>query len=316
MKKTLKVLTSSALVALAMTSTAFAALSTAPTVDNGINIKINDGYLDFTGDVPPINESGRVLVPLRMIFEALNAEVVWDSETQSVFATGADGTLIKMTIDSTSYTVNGTEKTLDVPAKILNGRTLVPVRAVSESLACDVLWDGDNQTVLITEATTATPETATPEIVTPETPNEQKSRLLEAKLLELTNAERANAGIAPLAHSDHHQSYARMESAQLIHNDEIAYFEESNASGMITAMNSYAMNKLFVDTISDTETTALIEDIANNYITQWLASENHKAHILNPEYVSVGIGFACDFDNIGSSGSNQYLGYATQMYGK
>lgn len=115
----------------------------------GINVSMKGKYLDFSGDEPPTIDNGRTLVPLRSIFEALGADVEWDNDTRAVTATSQDGIVIKMAIDETSYTVNGEEKTLDVSAQIINSRTFVPVRAVSESLGCVVEWDADEQMVYI-----------------------------------------------------------------------------------------------------------------------------------------------------------------------
>ena len=107
---------------------------------------MNEKYISF--DQQPIIENGRTLVPLRAIFEALGADVTWDSATQTVTAT--KGTKkISLTIGSTKMSVDGVIKTLDVSAKLLGGRTLVPVRAVSEAFGCNVEWDGANQTVII-----------------------------------------------------------------------------------------------------------------------------------------------------------------------
>lgn len=117
--------------------------------NNGINISINNGYLDFEGQEPPFIEDGRTLVPLRSIFEALNATVEWDNETRTVIATNAEGTEITMTIDEKYYYLDGSRRTLDVAPQIVNGRTMIPVRAVSESLGCTVDWNDESQTVVI-----------------------------------------------------------------------------------------------------------------------------------------------------------------------
>lgn len=101
-------------------------------------------------DQPPVLENGRTLVPLRAIFEALGATVEWNNNTQTVTATKG-GTKISLQIGSTQMYVNGTVKTLDVPAKLINSRTLVPVRAVSEAFGCKVDWDQNTYTVLITK---------------------------------------------------------------------------------------------------------------------------------------------------------------------
>lgn len=118
-------------------------------MESGINVSIKGQYLDFSGDEPPVIDDGRTLVPLRSIFEALDVEVSWDDNTKTVTATSRDNVVIKMTIDETEYTVNGENKVLDVPAKIINSRTFVPVRAVSESLGCIVEWDDERQMVYV-----------------------------------------------------------------------------------------------------------------------------------------------------------------------
>lgn len=101
-------------------------------------------------DQIPVVENGRTLVPLRAIFEKLGATVDWNSETQTVTAT-KDDTTITLTIDNTRATKNGEEITLDVPAKIIGGRTLVPVRFVADCFGVDVVWDDAMQKVLLTQ---------------------------------------------------------------------------------------------------------------------------------------------------------------------
>lgn len=101
-------------------------------------------------DVPPVIVEGRTLVPLRAIFEALGAEVGWDGNTQTVTATKAT-TEIKLIIGGQAYK-NGQLVTLDVPAKIVDGRTMVPLRFVSEAMGSQVDWDGNTQIITITSS--------------------------------------------------------------------------------------------------------------------------------------------------------------------
>lgn len=100
-------------------------------------------------DQPPIIENGRTLVPLRTIFESLGADVTWEDATQTVGATKGD-TKISLQIGSAEMKVNDEIKILDVPAKIMNSRTLVPVRAVAEAFGSVVIWDGVTNSVIIT----------------------------------------------------------------------------------------------------------------------------------------------------------------------
>ncbi len=125
-------------------------VSVAP-VEKEVTVKV-DGILLTFADQNPIIENDRTLVPLRAIFEALEAKVEWDGDTYTVTATKGDTTM-ELAIGATTYKVNGEEKTLDVPAQIKNDRTLVPLRVVSETLGCEVNWDGETY-----EVTVNTPE--------------------------------------------------------------------------------------------------------------------------------------------------------------
>lgn len=100
-------------------------------------------------DVPPQIINGRTLVPMRVIFEELGATVEWDGTTRTATSVREDKTII-LTIDSYTMYVNGKPVTLDVAPCIIDGRTLVPARAVSESFDLKVDWDGDTRSVLIT----------------------------------------------------------------------------------------------------------------------------------------------------------------------
>lgn len=110
-----------------------------------------DLYVDGSAlqtDVPPTILNGRTLVPLRAIFEALDAEVVWNGATQTASAVKA-GTTVEVTIDDKTAYVNNQPQTLDVPAQLIDGRTMVPARFVSESLGARVLWDGNTESVYV-----------------------------------------------------------------------------------------------------------------------------------------------------------------------
>lgn len=115
---------------------------------DGIVVKVNGKSVEF--DQPPVLENGRTLVPLRAIFEALGATVGWDDATQTVTAQKTS-VEISLQIGSNQMQVNNDVKELDVSAKLVNGRTLVPVRAISEAFGCNVQWIDETQTVVITQ---------------------------------------------------------------------------------------------------------------------------------------------------------------------
>lgn len=111
-----------------------------------ITVKIN-GVIQ-TYDQPPVIMNGRTLVPLRGIFEALGANVSWDGQTQTVTATKG-GITIQLKIGSTIAHKNGTVIHLDQSSVLINDRTMVPVRFVSEALGAEVDWDDVIRTVII-----------------------------------------------------------------------------------------------------------------------------------------------------------------------
>jgi len=103
-------------------------------------------------DVEPIVEKGRTLVPFRKIAEALGAEVEWIPSEQKVIVT-KDKTTITITLGQTTATIDkdGDESTpaLDVPAKIFQNRTLVPLRFLSEALDTTVDYYPEGALVVI-----------------------------------------------------------------------------------------------------------------------------------------------------------------------
>ncbi|MGN0148689.1 MAG: copper amine oxidase N-terminal domain-containing protein [Clostridia bacterium] len=115
-----------------------------------VTVTVDGQEVKFKNQDPVIIE-GRTLVPVRGVFEALGAEVEWIGETRQVSVKSPD-TEVLLTLDSNQYFVNGEAKYLDVPASLINDRTMVPVRAISESLGCNVEWDGNTNTVIINTA--------------------------------------------------------------------------------------------------------------------------------------------------------------------
>ena len=98
-------------------------------------------------DVPPYVESSRVMLPMRVIFEALGATV--DYNAGKITAQKGQ-TVVRMELGSDKMQVAEEIKTLDVPARAQSGRTLLPLRAVSEALGCKVDWNNATKTVTIT----------------------------------------------------------------------------------------------------------------------------------------------------------------------
>ena len=125
-----------ALLILALSTTAFA---------EPIKVLINNEALILPVD--PVIENDRTLVPLRAIFEALGVHVHWDGATKTVTGTREDKIII-LQIDNKIASINGVDTELDVPARIIDNSTLVPVRFIAESLGAEVNWDRDRKSVV------------------------------------------------------------------------------------------------------------------------------------------------------------------------
>jgi uncharacterized protein YkwD len=113
----------------------------------GIGVSINGEPLEFEGQ-EPVNIDGRVLVPVRAVFEALGFHVDWDYAAQAAVMTRGGDTII-INIGSEIFITNGVNYALDVAAQIIGGSTLVPIRLPLESVGFEVDWDEATQTVLI-----------------------------------------------------------------------------------------------------------------------------------------------------------------------
>ncbi len=124
-------------------------LFTSPGLASAPRLAVNGDVLNV--DVPPVIENNRTLVALRTILEAVGAEVEWDQESKTVTAS-REGVVIRLVIGERTAWVDEQPVELDVPARIINGRTMVPLRFVGETLGAEVGWNPNSRTVTITEA--------------------------------------------------------------------------------------------------------------------------------------------------------------------
>lgn len=124
-----------------------------------IKVQQNGNYIDFTDDmgnkVEPQIINNRTMVPFRKIFNSLGVsdnDITWVGDTRTVLAK-KDNIEIELQIDNNvaKKTVDGnkTEIKLDSAPVIVEGRTLVPVRFIAESMNKQVGWDSLNRTVII-----------------------------------------------------------------------------------------------------------------------------------------------------------------------
>lgn len=100
-------------------------------------------------DIAPFIENGSTLVPFRTIFEELGYTIKWNDSEKSIVAFRM-GSQMKLIIDNSTAVVNGGQKMMGIAPKIVNGRTFVPLRFVSENAGSNVEWDDSTKVIYIT----------------------------------------------------------------------------------------------------------------------------------------------------------------------
>jgi uncharacterized protein YkwD len=182
----------------------FAAVLTANAAEAApISVLVNGKSLDL--DVAPLIEEGRTLVPVRAIAESLGAVVGWDAQARRVEISLNEDRL-SLIIDNNIAYVNGIPRQLEAPARIVGGRTLVPIRFISESLHAEVEWAAVSRTVIITTYVDMPAFSAA-------------LAQLEAALLQELNQRRAKLSRAALTPVEERNQMARSHAAELAQTD-------------------------------------------------------------------------------------------------
>ncbi len=115
-----------------------------------IKVSVND--VPVTMDVHPVIENDRTLVPIRALIEALGGTVItWDADTATAHIQSERGDILSIQIGTKTLFMNGEAYPIDVPAKIIGDRTMVPLRVISETLKYDVEWIAETREIKITK---------------------------------------------------------------------------------------------------------------------------------------------------------------------
>ena len=132
--------------------------------DNNVIRVFLDGE-EIVFDVPPVEVQGRTLVPMRAIFNALEMDVDWQHDVQTAYAI-KNGIHIVIIRDSNQAYVNYQSVKLDVPARTVGSRMMVPLRFISESLGVQVQWMKKERRVDLFTSVNSNDEKPEPEIPT------------------------------------------------------------------------------------------------------------------------------------------------------
>lgn len=174
-----------------------------------VSVLVNDEKVVM--DVLPVIEDGRTLVPVRAISEALNADVSWDAVNRKVTVKNSSDTII-LYLNSVNASVSGVSKTLDVPARIIGGRTMIPLRFIMENFGATVQWDAATYTIYITTNLNVDP-------------SDSITAQMEADLLTNLNAQRAKLNYQPVILIDAMTNLARGHAADMAQN---SYFSHKS----------------------------------------------------------------------------------------
>ncbi|MNB92407.1 hypothetical protein D3C75_395100 [compost metagenome] len=129
-----------------------------------VTVQVNGTAVKFP-DAKPYYENNRVMIPIRFVSEALGAKVGYGLDRSVTIELGAKKILMK--INSDTVTVDSVIQKLDVPARLQQNRTFVPLRFVSEALGAGVGWNQEKRLVTITTGVSATPAASPSPSATP-----------------------------------------------------------------------------------------------------------------------------------------------------
>lgn len=151
----------------------------------------------FGGDMPPIILDDRLYVPVRDVFEALGATVVWNGDAGLVYI-GWGGTLVSLRNGSNYINVNGELREMPLAPKIINGRTMAPVSFIAQSFGFKVEWFEETRTVTIdTGKSPASSPSPSPTPVSPPIPAQSPKPSDSGNLQGQSGAEQLSRSEAP-----------------------------------------------------------------------------------------------------------------------
>lgn len=267
-----------------------------------ITVTVNGEKINF--DQHPIIENDRTLVPVRFIFEALGATVEWVPATETVIAYQGSHRVV-LQIGSYRMLQGGKTVLLDAAPRLVNDRTLVPLRAISEAFGAVVEWLEESKTVVITVDQTQ-PEQGTD--LTPSPQPEQSPDALpglqetdfEKQVFQLVNQERAQRNLKPLTWNDQLAQVARAHSKDMSERNFMSHTNPDGLSPFDRMKNSGIRYTMAAENIAAGQPTpeAVMEG--------WMNSPGHRENILNPDLTELGVGFY--------QGSGSYRYYWTQCF--
>ncbi|MDR0271815.1 MAG: CAP domain-containing protein [Clostridiales bacterium] len=292
-----------------------------------ISVYVDGECVEFI-DQEPVIINGRTLVPIRGVFEQMGFAVEWLSETRQVKLLRHDAVII-ITINSRTFYANGDTHDLDVPAQIIGGRTMLPLRAVLESVGYSLEWDSQAQSItiiwnaeeeeIIPEQTpepepmatsepspTPTPRPTSEPRPTP-TPSPSPTPInvsqFERRVFELVNEQRRLHGLSALTWDSNLAAAARAHSQDMADHDELSHLGSDGSYPGLRAHMAGADNlrNINQNIIGGRRTPEAV-------VERMMDSEEYRFNVLSDIYTHTGVGFA-------QRQHTHHVYYVTQKFG-
>ncbi|WP_446674095.1 stalk domain-containing protein [Paenibacillus sp. 598K] len=250
----------------------------AAVLSSSVSVVIDGTRLSL--EQPPLLANGRTLVPLRGIFEALGAEVRWTAATRTVTAVKGD-TTVSLRIGQSTASVNGQSVRLDAPAVVASGRTMVPLRFVSEALGASVQWDARTSTVTIRSDGGSDGDSGGQPA--PQTPDTESA--WAAQVVSLVNEARSQAGLSALSSDSALARVAFDKAKDMADND---YFDHDSPThgSPFEMMDAYGISYGYAG-----ENIAKGQRTPQEVVDAWMNSPGHRANILSDNFTTIGVGY-------------------------
>ncbi len=212
----------------------------------------------------PIILNDYTLVPARESFEKIGASVTWIKDTDQVQVVYKD-MVVLMKINDNNATVNGQLFNMSIPPKLINSKTMIPVRFVSEAMGLTVNWDNNTRIINISEPIVQDTTTETTTIT--ETTTQVQKADIEIEKIEMPDSDERTFSI---------YSNKKIEKFQQV------ILEDGSVA--IDIYNSYnSIKETNMESITEFISNVTIENKENN-ITRFIFKT--KSSVLNNNFLS------------------------------
>jgi len=263
-------------------------------------------------DQQPVIIDGNTLVGVRGVFDTLGFEIEWSGATATTPATvtmtrhtdeqeenGYEDVVI-ITIGSRHLEVNGQKHpyALNIPAQLIGGRTMLPLRAPLEAVGYELEWIGTTRTILITRPT---PTNDTPQ--NNHTTGVLTQSEMERRVFELINEERQAEGLHPLIWHDGIAAAARAHAQDLHDTNRLSHtgsdgstpaqrLQRQGIIGVRTAPQVRPEGVTFISTSGENVGgTPGVRTTPERSVANMMASTDHRANALTEMWTHAGVGF-------------------------